>query len=348
MGRTGPSRVGLRSAGRAPLHAPSTVLGSATFSSVLKTKPKNSTTAHVSSGKFEVLDGLLEDKGVWKTQICSQQSSQELERMKEDKSTKFEPSIALSPASKADSSVPEWRRKCPRSGQHLDAAGSKSKKQLLKAPDLFGCTLGSTASRISCTFPRSWDKPRMADAGPLDYRNFNKKEFALGTIIRAVVHEEDFTNTPKPAPPSTTIAITNAAGKEHITHGDFGAVYSENRYLIVVNNRPENHYLAVPVYSHKGNGLASKKFRNRDEYVSVADHRHLDNCQQQSTHPPLVTGFLKDGVEELLPVSVAYTSYPVSRKYGLPVAHQGRLNEESTRRLVSMYLRWGMPYEADD
>ena len=66
----------------------------------------------------------------------------------------------------------------------------------------------------------------------------------------------------------------------------------------------------------------------------MADYRHLAYCQQQSAHAPLVTEFLKDGVERLLPVSAAYASYPVSSKYGVPVVHQGRLDDKSTRRLV--------------
>ena len=69
----------------------------------------------------------------------------------------------------------------------------------------------------------------------------------------------------------------------------------------------------------------------------MADYRHLAYCQQQSAHAPLVTGFLKDGVKKLLPVSATYASYAVSRRYGLLVANQGRLNDECTRSLVERY-----------
>ena len=344
MGRSGPSQVGLRTAGRGPLFAPSTIANRG-VSGILKTKPQSNYATHVSSGKFDVLDGLLEDKAAWRNQIDSRGSVQEGERKIGTDSTNCVASIALNTASKDDSSIPEWRRKCPRPEKCPNAAGSRAPNQLLRTTDLFGRTLDSAANRISCTFTRSWDQPQMADTGPLDYYPFYKQDFALGTIIRAVVHEEEFKNRTKPTPFTHSTGITNT-GREHVTHGDFGPIYSENRFLIVVNDRPRNHYLAIPVYSHQGNGLA--RITHREEYVSVADHRHLKNCQQQSAHAPLVTEFLKDDVEELLPTSVAYASYPVSRKYGLPVQHQGRLDEESTKRLVAMYQKWASPYETDD
>ena len=332
MGRNGPSQVGLRNAGRGPSFAPSTIANRG-LSGILKTKPQSNYTAHITGGKFDVLDGLLEDKVAWRNQNDSRGRVQEGEKKSGDDSNNYAVSIALNTASKADSSVPEWRRKCPRPEKCPKAAGSRAPKQLPGTTDLFSRTLNSI------------DQPRMADTGPLVRYNFYKHDFTLGTIIRAVVHEEEFTKGPKPTPFAPSTTVTNH-GREHVTHGDFGPIYSENRFLIVVNNRPRNHYLAIPVYSHKGNGLARKV--HRDEYVSVADHRHLENCQQQSAHAPLVTEFLKDDVDELLPMSVAYASYPVSRKYGLPVAIQGRLDEKSTKRLVAMYIKWAKPYETDD
>ena len=309
-----------------------------------ETKPQRTSAFRTSGRQFEVLDDLLEDQAAWKIQNDSQGNAQAVERKNEDDLTKSIASLTMNTVPKVDSTVPEWRRERRRPEKILRPASSRPPNELLRKPDLFGRTLVPTASSISCTFTQSWNQPRMAEAGFHHYYPFHKHEFTPGTIIRGVIHEQDFMNTPKPAPFASSTAMTNA-GKEHVTHGDFGPVYSENRFLIVVNNRPKDHYLAIPVYSHKGNGLAKKLCR--DEYVSVADHRYLANCQQQSTHSPLVTEFLKDGVGELLPMSAAYASYPVSRKYGLPVAHQGRLNDESTKRLVAMYLKWAKPYEIE-
>lgn len=317
---------------------------------------QSTSASRISSGRFGILDELLEDKAAWKTHNDSQGNAPQVEKSQEDLA-KSMVSLTISTTPKADSAVLEWRREGPRPEKYNpkaagsrytpNTAASRAQSGLMRKldrhqPNLIGRTLVPTASRVSCTFTRTWDQPRMAEAGFLNYYPFHRHEFVPGTIIRGVVHEQDIMNTPRPAPSNAPTAITNA-GKEHVTHGDFGPVYSENRFLIVVNNRPGDHYLAIPVYSHKGNGLAKKL--HRDEYVSVADHRYLANCQQQSAHPPLVTDFLKDGVEELLPMSAAYASYPVSRKYGLPVAHQGRLDDDSTKRLVAMYLKWGKPFE---
>ena len=354
MGRTGPSRLGQNNAG--PRYAPSTT-GNRGFAShmpsIIEPNSQSNSNPRISSGKFEVLDGLLEDKGAWKTQTTSRDNAPQVEKKIEKDLTESMASLAIKPSLKADSKAPEWRREGSRPEKYIakpagsrfnpNPAASSAQSGLMRKPDLSGRTLMPTASRVSCTFIRSWDQPRMAEAGYSNYYPFHRHEFALGTILRGVIHEQDIMNTPRPAPTSAPTAFTNA-GKEHVTHGDFGPVYSENRILIVVNNRPGDHYLAIPVYSHKGNGLAKKL--HRDEYVSIADHRYLANCEQQSAHPPLVTGFLKDGVEELLPMSVAYASYPVSRKYGLPVAHQGKL-DESTKRLVAMYLKWGKPENED-
>lgn len=356
MGRSGPSRLGPSNEGRR--YAPSTA-GNKGFNShipsVLNSDHGSSTTPRISSGKFEVLDGLLEEKGAWETKNASQGRASQAKKKGEEGLTNSMASLTIENASKVDLTVPEWRREGSRPETYISKltgsrftsnhAASRAQSGLMRRPDLSGRTLIPTTSKASCTFTRTWDQPRMAEAGFSNYYPFHRHEFALGTIIRGVIHEQDIMNTPRPLPTSVPTAVTNA-GKEHVTHGDFGPVYSENRILIVVNNRPGDHYLAIPVYSHKGNGLTKKS--HKDEYVSVADHRYLNNCEQQSAHSPLVTEFLKDGVDELLPVSVAYASYPVSRKYGLPVAHQGRLDDESTKRLVAMYLKWGKPYENGD
>ena len=345
MPRTGPSRIGLYNAAKGRSLAPSSI-GSRGFAThkpdILRPKLQIISSSQTSKGESDVLDGLLEDDAVWKNNTDNRGGNAvEVKKKNEDDLIASMTRLVMSPL-KADLKVPEWRRK--RSGENgSKAAGSR--RRLLRKSDLSGRTLVSSASRITQPFAPSWKQPRMTEAGCLKYHSFHKTEFVPGIIIRGIIHEQDFMDTPKPLPFKDPTNNTNP-GNKHVTHGAYGPVYSENRFLIVVNNRPEDHYLAIPVYSHKGNGLA-KKF-HRDEYVSVADHRYLANCQQQSAHAPLITEYLKDGVEELMPMSTAYTSYPVSRKYGLPVAHQGKLNEESTKRLVAMYLKWGRPYETEE
>ena len=344
MCRAGPSRIGLYNAGRGRSTASSSI-GSRGFAThkpdILGPKLQNISALRNSKGECDLLNGLHEDDTAWKISIDSQGNALEVKQKNEDDVIASLAKLTRRPPPKADLKVPEWRRKGPRSEEHRSkAAGSRN--GLLRKPDLSGRTLVFTARKISHTFAQSWNQPQMTEAGCLNYYSFHKREFVPGIIIRGIVHEQDLMDTPKPVPVEYPTTTTDR-GNKHVTHGAFGPVYSENRFLIVVNVRPEEHYLAIPVYSHKGNGLSKKL--HRDEYVSVADHRYLANCQQQSAHAPLVTESLKDGVEELMPMSTAYTSYPVSRKYALPVAHQGRLNKESTKRLVAMYLKWGRPEE---
>ena len=47
-------------------------------------------------------------------------------------------------------------------------------------------------------------------------------------------------------------------------------------------------------------------------------------------------------------MSAAYASYAIPRKYGLPVAYQGKLDKESTRRLVGMYHEWTNMNQCDE
>ena len=281
--------------------------------------------------------------------------------------------LKVQPCPKPESTVPEWRRVQEKpvfrkpSPSRVGSNFPRGEKQNLN-PNLATGRVGTTVmqnakhrlvqndrpfrgapTEMSCTYHQFHGQPRMNEARPDDYRPFFKHEFVVGTILRGIIHEQDIMGTPDPAISQAPTKFTSAlnqdrgsraptnSGNRHIRHGDWGPIYSENRFLIVVHNRPGDHYYAVPVYSHKGNGLTKKPHKN--EYVSVADGRYPNHVVQQSAHQP-ITALLKNGVDELLPMSAAYASYAVPRKYGLPVAHQGRLNEESTKRLVSMYHEW--------
>ena len=46
---------------------------------------------------------------------------------------------------------------------------------------------------------------------------------------------------------------------------------------------------------------------------------------------------LKPAVRRFPNNSVAHLAYPLSRRYDLRVAHQGKLNEESTKILVKVF-----------
>ena len=94
-----------------------------------------------------------------------------------------------------------------------------------------------------------------------------------------------------------------------------------------------DHYLAIPLYTHGGNGLARKE--NKWEYASIEDYREPRSLQEGGFL--LHTEFLKPDCKHLLPKSVAHIAYPVSRKYTLPVAPQGHLRQDSVVDLVKAF-----------
>ena len=331
-------------------------------------------------GKSGIVKELREEDESWKTQAAGPNG---MAQAREDAQQDLTAAMAgLTVQSHPQiSTVPEWRRDrempvlpkpsysrtgstFPRgekqnfiSNPAASRAGTVLIQNMNYRPDQNDRPFRRSASVMSCTYQRTADQPRMNEARPDDYRPFFKHEFVLGTILRGIIHEQDIMGTPDPAMSQAPTHFTSAnnrdraptaptnAGNRHIGHGEWGPIYSENRFLIVVHNRPGDHYYAVPVYSHKGNGLAKKFYKN--ECVSVADGRYPYNVEQQSEHRP-ITAILKNGVDELLPMSAAYASYAVPRRYGLPVAHQGRLDEESTERLVSMYHEWTGRNEGDE
>ncbi|KAL2044838.1 hypothetical protein N7G274_002613 [Stereocaulon virgatum] len=161
-----------------------------------------------------------------------------------------------------------------------------------------------------------------------EYRRYEKKDFKLGTIIRAPLHEEDFNRT-SPA----KLFNMSSAKSSHISFSDrFGAIYSEDRFLIVVAVF-SRHYLAIPLYTYAGTGLKYKD--DPGEYASIVDHRHPYSAAE-SPHV-FKTAELKEGVRILSSSSVAHLAYPVPRLYKLHVAHQGRLDEEDTEKMIEIF-----------
>ena len=179
----------------------------------------------------------------------------------------------------------------------------------------------------------------MEESDSLDYHEFEKKEFQPGVIIRAPIHEEDYQRTPRPREP---VSITRNSPKNnrssHISHTSFGAVYSENRLFIVVEQF-KSHYLAIPLFTYQGTGLRDNE-HDAAEYASIEDHRYPGSSNRMGKYL-LTTGELKPTVKPFKRESVAHWTYPVSRKYSLHVAYQGRLTQDDTDLLVRMFKRKG-------
>jgi hypothetical protein len=147
-----------------------------------------------------------------------------------------------------------------------------------------------------------------------------------GAIIRSMVFE-----------PWRTDMLSSTTSNKSLIQTAKGPICAKERKLIVIQTY-RSHYIALPCFSHNGNGLQYKS--NKDEYVSIMDYRTPDYCEIQSSHDPLVTEHLKDEVFRYHPATVAQLTYPVSRSYDLPSTVEGYLTKESTGRLRELYYRY--------
>lgn len=198
-----------------------------------------------------------------------------------------------------------------------------------------------TSSAYSISYRRNRNQTPMEQATYREYLPFPKSDFKVGMIIRMNIHESDFKGTSKAEIAQASQASTLVDGgkgdrrrKEHRHHGDFGPIYSENRFFIVVNVA-EDVYTAIPLFTHEGKGLAH--ILDKKSWVSVEDHRRLGKCIQQSDHQPLRTAVLSPECDIMDPVSTAWIPYAFPCRYDVPVAYQGKLDRPSARRLVRLH-----------
>jgi len=154
--------------------------------------------------------------------------------------------------------------------------------------------------------------------------------FVPGTIIRCPLHEEDYMGTSRGA--DVTVA------SKFVSRSYAGSVFTKVRIMIVVSCH-SSHYIAIPLFSHNGNGLSRKNPDEQMEYVSVKDHRIEGKFIGQSKHGILRTEYLKPGINILDPQSCAHITYTLPRKYDLPVVHHGHLTKQATDQLIQLYKR---------
>ena len=113
-----------------------------------------------------------------------------------------------------------------------------------------------------------------------------------------------------------------------------GPIYTKTRKIIVLATL-QNNYIAVPLYTHHGQGLEGKA--KPEDFVSVRDHRTPGSSTPLSAHHPLVTEHLNDGTEPFHVKAAGHVTYPVSRKHTLAVLQEGRLEQESVQRLSLLF-----------
>lgn len=165
----------------------------------------------------------------------------------------------------------------------------------------------------------------------------SKHDFKVGTILRAALHEEDFNGT------SGAADVTVAS--KFVSKSFAGPVFTKIRVMIVVACH-RNHYIAVPLFTHNGNGLSRKHPAEKTEYVSVKDHRFKGQLTPQSAHGFLETEFLRPGIYMINPLSAAHITYALPRKHDLPIIIQGFLNKESATNLVQLYTELALKKDA--
>ena len=125
-------------------------------------------------------------------------------------------------------------------------------------------------------------------------------------------------------------------------------IYKARKMIVVAQF--SRHYIALPVFTHNGNGLLWKT--NKDDYVSILDHR-LDPVAAgfvpQSRHKPLKTCEMDTTVRHISIMSFAQLSFPVSRHYDLKVVLEGRLDKQSTEHLINLYCGYApKPRQLED
>ncbi|KAL8870166.1 MAG: hypothetical protein Q9174_003721 [Haloplaca sp. 1 TL-2023] len=178
---------------------------------------------------------------------------------------------------------------------------------------------------------------------------YDKDLYRPGMIIRVWLHEQDYAAT------STGANLTVLAPRNDTktrTNTDAGPVLSTQRKMIVLSMF-EDHYLAVPLFTHNGNGLNFKT--KPSEFVSVFDHRVKPKPSPLGPWRPLVTESLQEDVDRFSPVTTAHITYALPRRYNLPVVKEGHLAPKSTNYLIGLYNtyapkklldpRTGKPYE---
>ncbi|KAL8782998.1 MAG: hypothetical protein Q9213_004955 [Squamulea squamosa] len=168
------------------------------------------------------------------------------------------------------------------------------------------------------------------------------EKYKLGMIIRAPLHEQDSALARRPGAGGAGSSVASNASEAtkaetYRTESRMGTIFTKQRKMIVVALHTD-HYVAIPLYTHNGRGLANK--RTPEEFVSVKDHRYTEEFVKLSIHDPLVTEMIKEGINLFDPMSTAHLAYPVSRRYTLPVVHEGHLRNSSLRILVTLYNRY--------
>ncbi|KAL9002652.1 MAG: hypothetical protein Q9188_004432 [Gyalolechia gomerana] len=158
---------------------------------------------------------------------------------------------------------------------------------------------------------------------------YHKSEYRPGMIIRGLLHEQDYIATSSKS--SITIIDKNR------TDSRLGPIYTKWRKMIVLKLF-EDHYTAIPLFTHNGKGLVNKNAP--EEFVSIRDHRTKEETPRLSTHKPLKTATMNNGIELYSNKSTAHITYALPRKYDIPIVKEGELLKASLNNLIYLFNRY--------
>ncbi|KAL8940759.1 MAG: hypothetical protein Q9216_002639 [Gyalolechia sp. 2 TL-2023] len=158
---------------------------------------------------------------------------------------------------------------------------------------------------------------------------YAKSEYRPGMIIRGLLHEQDYVAT------SSKSSLTMI--DKHRTDSRLGPIYTKWRKMIVLKLF-EDHYTAIPLFTHNGKGLVNKSAP--EEFVSIKDHRSTDDTPRLSVHKPLRTANINNGIELFSVKSTAHITYALPRKYDIPIVKEGDLLKASLNNLIYLFNRY--------
>ncbi|KAJ5047663.1 uncharacterized protein L3040_003483 [Drepanopeziza brunnea f. sp. 'multigermtubi'] len=172
-----------------------------------------------------------------------------------------------------------------------------------------------------------------------------RQDFKIGHIISFATHEPLFKDTSRRGVEDTT----------RVTTTPYGKIYTKVRKHVVVA-RWENHIIALPIFTHQGQGLKFKT--NKGEFIGIRDYEHYpseqtDASQKNVYAKPLGMSRKRNDVRVITDDAYIQITRPTFFFCGSPCMFESKLVDEDGRRLFALYnainrLDWDAPPKGRD
>lgn len=129
-------------------------------------------------------------------------------------------------------------------------------------------------------------------------------------------------------------------------------VHTKSRKMIVVMQFEES-CIAIPIFTHHGQGLLHKRQAYRQEFVAIRDDKDPNPSIPQSNHAPLIATsqdqrpYDPDNWMQFSRECYAQFTKPTTIIYGTEVKVMGEMDEANLIRLQSLVCRWSPNAEAE-